>query len=110
MPSGQSSPHMDMFLVVAILWLLVELIQIQYKNFHFATDSNATDVGDLTASKKATALDNQDQHLVMSSGGNYAGPYSLNVIEKFPFSADSNATDVGDLTVARNLLLQAQQD
>ena len=64
--------------------------------FPFASDGNATDVGDLTSSR--WYLSGQSSS---SNGYSAGGPGSNNVIDKFPFSSDANATDVGDLTVGR---------
>ena len=63
--------------------------------FPFATDANATDVGDLTAGKYGAAGQSSTQS-GYSSGGRV--PASVDTIEKFPFAADANATDVGNLT------------
>ena len=65
--------------------------------FPFASDGNATDVGDLTAARNAVAGQSSDASGYTSGG---FGPALSNVIDKFPFSSDANATDVGDLTVA----------
>jgi hypothetical protein len=66
--------------------------------FPFSTDTNATDVGDLTSVKRSGAGQSStafgyflEEQVQFST--------NVNTIEKFPFSADSNATDVGDLTV-----------
>ena len=64
--------------------------------FPFSTDTNATDVGDLTITKIGVAGQSSTTH-GYSSGGTQPPP-STNTIEKFPFSTDSNSTDVGDLT------------
>ena len=65
--------------------------------FPFSSDSNATDVGDLSvARRQLTGQSSSDNGY--SSGGVIP---SANVIDKFPFSSDANATDVGDLTVGR---------
>ena len=66
--------------------------------FSFASDGNATDVGDLLAINNHTAGQSSADNGYVS-GGEY--PSVLNVIQKFPFASDSNATDVGDLTQAR---------
>jgi len=67
--------------------------------FPFATDTNATDVGDLTQPRMQTA--GQSSTIFgYTSGGNDPAPVNLNTIDKFPFSADTSATDVGDLSVA----------
>ena len=66
--------------------------------FPFATDANATDVGDLSV----TRTDPAGQSSTVSgysSGG--SGPVYYNTIDKFPFATDANATDVGDLTESR---------
>jgi hypothetical protein len=66
--------------------------------FPFATDANATDVGDLTQARNVPAGQSSTSSGYVS-GGNL-GP--LNTIDKFPFATDANATDVGDLTQARS--------
>jgi hypothetical protein len=63
--------------------------------FPFASDANATDVGDLTVARHAAGQSSAD------NGYTSGGAPSHDVIDKFPFAADANATDVGDLTVAR---------
>jgi hypothetical protein len=70
--------------------------------FPFASDGNATDVGDLTA----TTMNCRGQSSTesgYSSAGIYisASPTYVATIDKFPFSVDGNATDVGDVTQAR---------
>jgi len=66
--------------------------------FPFATDANATDVGDLTQSRFGPAGQSSTE-----SGYNSGGvlPAYANTIDKFSFAANANATDVGDLTQAR---------
>ena len=63
--------------------------------FPFSTDTNATDVGDLTRDAFSAAGQSSTTH-----GYTSGGPGS-NVIDKFPFASDANATDVGDITAAR---------
>ena len=63
----------------------------------FATDTNASDVGDLTESKQYPIGQSST-----ASGYVSGGFPNLNTIEKFPFSSDANGSDVGDLTVGRN--------
>ena len=70
--------------------------------FPFASDSNATDVGDLTlASAQNKAGQNNSTHGFVSGGwdGNLAsGPTAgVTTIEQFSFSTDGNTTDVSDL-------------
>ena len=66
--------------------------------FPFSTDSNATDVGNLTQARQRQAGQSSTE-----SGYNAGGSTGANVntIDKFSFSADGNATDVGDLTQSR---------
>ena len=69
--------------------------------FPFASDGNATDVGDLTQGRWYAA--GQSSEVSGYSSGGRTGPALTvyNTIDKFPFAADGNATDVGDLTQAR---------
>jgi hypothetical protein len=69
--------------------------------FPFSSDSNATDVGDLTGVRNMIAGQSSTVS-GYSSGGITSSPPNLNVIDKFPFATDTNATDIGDLTVARD--------
>ena len=70
--------------------------------FTFASDANATDVGDLSiirglaAGQSATAYG-------YTSGGGISSATHYNTVDKFSFSTDGNATDVGDLTVTRRI-------
>jgi hypothetical protein len=66
--------------------------------FPFATDTNATDVGDITQAIQSLAGQSSTTHGYSSGGGS---PES-NTIDKFPFSTNSNSTDVGDLSQARD--------
>jgi hypothetical protein len=65
--------------------------------FPFSSDSNATDVGDLSQARYSAA----GQSSTASGYASGGSPGAINTIDKFPFSTDSNASDVGDLTVAR---------
>lgn len=69
--------------------------------FPFATDTNATDVGNLTDGRWNAAGHQSNTHGYTSGGGQgaYNEGYSYtNIIDKFPFAvATANATDVGDL-------------
>ena len=70
--------------------------QIGIDKFPFATDANATDVGDLAGTGgPATPAGHS------STFNGYSAGAGNNVIDKFPFATDSNATDVGDMTVTR---------
>ena len=73
------------------------------EKFSFASDANATDVGNLTVSRVSAAGQSSTTH-GYSSGGSLAPPTptpTVNVIDRFPFASDANATDVGDLTQVR---------
>jgi len=66
--------------------------------FPFASDANATDVGDLTIPRLAVAGQSSADNGYSSGGGDPAlSPFALDTIDKFPFASDANATDVGNL-------------
>ena len=68
--------------------------------FPFATDANATDVGDLLTQKhKGSSASNEFYGYDVGSASLPASPFPTvgNVIEKFSFSTDENSTDVGNL-------------
>ena len=64
--------------------------------FPFASDSNATDVGNLLQRKSGWGGANSETHAYDCGGYPGSHPY-LNVIQKYPFATDTNSTDVGDL-------------
>jgi len=66
------------------------------EKFPFASDTNATDVGDMTATRFNPSGQTSSTHGYIAGGGP-----AVNIIDKFTFAADNDATDVGDLTVAR---------
>lgn len=69
--------------------------------FPFATNANATDVGDISQTR-SPAAGQSSTTFGHSTGGSTTPTTYVNTIDKFPFaSAGANATDVGDLTVAR---------
>lgn len=70
--------------------------------FSFATNANATDVGDLSVARM-WGTGQSSKVSGYTSGGQSAPTTSSNIIDKFPFAADGNATDVGDLTTIRHL-------
>ena len=76
------------------------------EKFPFASSANATDVGDLTASKTRPTGQNSSSNGYVSGGNLFTT--KIDVIEKFPFSSDANATDVGDLTHTREALAGQQ--
>ena len=72
------------------------------QKFPFASDGNATDVGDLTEYRYQGSGQSSTTYGYVSGGfRNVPFPNAfINIIDKFPFSSNANATDVGDLTVA----------
>lgn len=71
--------------------------------FPFSTDTNATDVGDITV-VRARVAGQSSTTSGYTSGGYFYNGFSgtqYNVIDKFPFASNANATDVGDLTQSR---------
>ena len=71
--------------------------------FPFASDANATDVGDLTQVRYGPAGQSSISDGYTSGGyiPFFPGNARSNVIDKFPFASNANATDVGDLTQSR---------
>jgi len=72
--------------------------------YPFASDGNATDVGDLTDGRRYGAGHSSSTH-AYTAGGGYSPPAAnfKNIIDRYPFSTDENATDVGDLFVATQI-------
>ena len=71
--------------------------------FPFATNANATDVGDLTVARQSMGVAGQSSTVSgYSTGGYVPGSGSTNIIDKFPFATNANATDVGDLSNTRS--------
>ena len=65
------------------------------QKFPFSTDTNATDIGDLTSTSTFIGSNGSSS---TNSGYRYGGnPPTVNIIDKFPFFTNNNATDVGDL-------------
>lgn len=77
--------------------------------FPFATNTNATDVGDLVSLRYHIGGVSSTLSGYAVGGGNGFINTVSNIIEKFPFSTDSNATDVGDMSVSRSWT-SGQQD
>lgn len=72
--------------------------------FPFASDGNATDVGDLTAARFGASGQSSDVSGYSSGGLTEFSPSPTsrtNIIDKFPFASGGNATDVGDITIAK---------
>jgi hypothetical protein len=72
------------------------------EKFPFSTDTDTTDIGDLTEVRRLASGQSSTTHGYTSGGGDPPIPITTNIIDKFPFATDTNATDVGDLTQARN--------
>jgi hypothetical protein len=72
------------------------------EKFPFASDANATDVGDMLGTIRENSGASSETN-GYNAGGHDGSPFpgTINVIEKFPFSTDANGADVGDMTVAR---------
>ena len=66
--------------------------------FPFATENNATDVGDLTQARFLASGTNSGENGYASGGFAPSAPGRVNIIDKYPFSTDTNASDVGDLS------------
>jgi hypothetical protein len=70
------------------------------EKFPFSTDTNSTDVGDITITRSHVVGNSSSTHGYIHGGEAPTG--KSNVIDKFPFASDGNATDVGDLIVAQS--------
>ncbi len=66
--------------------------------FPFSSDSNATNIGNLTSERKNASGQSSSESGYTSGGRGPVSTGQLNTIDKFPFASDANATDVGDLT------------
>ena len=66
------------------------------ERYSLSSDENASDVGNLTVSRRSCNGMSSSTH-----GYSSAGAPTTNVIDKYQFSASANATDVGDLTVSQ---------
>lgn len=67
--------------------------------FPFATDANATDVGNLSAKRWAHAGQSSTTSGYVSGG--YYNNFRWGTIQKFPFASDTNASSVANLSVQR---------
>lgn len=80
------------------------LAQSDIDKFSFATNTTATDVGDLSVARESihSGFSSEDNGF---TGGGYAGSPTkadVNTIDKFPFAISAGtATDIGDLTEVR---------
>ena len=66
------------------------------ERYSLSSDENASDVGNLTVSRRSCNGMSSSTH-----GYSSAGAPTTNIIDKFQFAASANATDVGDLTVSQ---------
>lgn len=71
--------------------------------FPFATNANATDVGDLTVARNGVSSQSSITK-GYTCGGSNGITTNYNTIDSFPFASNINATDVGDVTVSRILI------
>jgi len=69
------------------------------ENFPFATQTNATDIGDLTIVRHSAAGVSSETHGYAAGGHNDVGtPTNHSVIDRVSFATGGNATDHGDLS------------
>lgn len=100
--AGHSSPSHGYTSGGSVFAFSPTVINITDK-FPFATNANATDVGDLTLARYLMAAVNSTLSGYTIGGFNDNTPpgTSSNIIDKFPFSSDTNSSDVGDLPQTR---------
>ena len=65
----------------------------------FASDSNATNVGDGVHNRSGNAVTSSQSH-GYDAGGYNTSTNVANSIEKWSFTTDGNSTDVGDIAIA----------
>jgi hypothetical protein len=65
----------------------------EIEKFPFATDTNASNVGNVTEQRFGISGASSTEH-----GYDMGGNLTSNVIDRFPFATDTNSSDVGDLT------------
>lgn len=94
--SGQSSPSSGYTSGGGISNLFGDVSSNVIDKFPFASNANATDVGDLTVVRSGSGQSSTVSGYV--SGGDGA----TNAIDKFPFATDANATNVGSLAVSNS--------
>ena len=61
------------------------------ERFPFASDTNASDVGDMISARRDVGTTSSETHGFVHSG------QQVNIIERFAYAASSNSADVGDL-------------
>jgi len=69
----------------------------------FASQTNASDVGDLSLVRSLFEghMSTTHGYTCGGTGGPAHSPYARNEIDKFSFSSDGNSSDIGNLTAAR---------
>ena len=73
----------------------------QIQKFPYASDTNATDIANLTVGSRDGAACASSSYGYKYGGDVPPSGAGTNVIEKFSTTSDANATDVGDLIEAR---------
>ena len=84
------------------------VVSEEIQKWPFATDTNASDVGDLVTNPESIPGGLQDvgggtsstTHGYVAGGHGQTSGNGVNIIQKFTFASDANATDVGDLLAA----------
>lgn len=73
------------------------------QKFPFATDTNASDVGDMSTERYSSAGQSSADNGYATGGQYFPGQegVAMETMDKFPFSNDTNATDIGNLTSHR---------
>jgi len=71
-----------------------------HQKFPFASNSNSSDNGDLSAGRYSEANGGNSSELASYFAGGRNTTTFNNIIDKIPFSAGGTATDVGNLTVS----------
>lgn len=64
--------------------------------YPFAANSNATDVGDLSATRWGSGGQSSATHGYSTGGYGAPLPAAVQIIDKFPFATDTNASDIGN--------------
>jgi hypothetical protein len=78
--------------------------------FPFSSDSNASDIGDLTQRRDSPTGQSSSTNGYSSGGYQSATPPPsyVNTIDKFSFAVNNNASDVGDLSITTGFLKGGQ--
>lgn len=103
---GQSSPE-NGYISGGFLGPPLSTPTNDIEKFSFASDENATDVGNLSQARTTPAGQNSTDNGYTSGGTPSPFPAVIGIIDKFPFASDANATDVGYLTSGRSAIGQS---